>query len=141
MFTIDLRTIYRGLNSLFSLSRFLFLLLSRSFLEHSFGIDSTFVPIDLRPDHAFHIVDSFVPSLKVPVHIFHLENIVNHVFEDLQKTKAPNNIYIKIVHIGIFKMEGVHIKMTKEVKLTEETKLFEEKKAVDPFIAGFFESM
>jgi hypothetical protein len=31
--------------------------------------------------------------------------------------------------------------MTKEVKLTEETKLFEEKKAVDPFIAGFFESM
>jgi hypothetical protein len=31
--------------------------------------------------------------------------------------------------------------MTKEVKLTEETKLFEEKKDVDPFIAGFFESM
>jgi hypothetical protein len=38
-------------------------------------------------------------------------------------------------------MEGVHIKMTEEVKLTEETKLFEEKKAVDPFIAGFLESM
>jgi hypothetical protein len=32
-------------------------------------------------------------------------------------------------------------KMTKEVKLTEETKRFEEKKAVDPFTAGFFESM
>jgi hypothetical protein len=32
-------------------------------------------------------------------------------------------------------------KITREVKLTEETKLFEEKKVVDPFIAGFFESM
>jgi hypothetical protein len=32
-------------------------------------------------------------------------------------------------------------KMTEKTKLTEETKLFEEKKVVDPFIAGFFESM
>jgi hypothetical protein len=32
-------------------------------------------------------------------------------------------------------------KMTAETKLTEETKLFEEKKNVDPFIAGFVESM
>jgi hypothetical protein len=32
-------------------------------------------------------------------------------------------------------------KMTEEKKTTEETKLFEEKKAVDPFIAGFIESM
>jgi hypothetical protein len=32
-------------------------------------------------------------------------------------------------------------KMTEEKKLTEETKLFEEKKVVDPFIAGFIESM
>jgi hypothetical protein len=32
-------------------------------------------------------------------------------------------------------------KMTMETKLTEETKLFEEKKTVDPFIAGFIESM
>jgi hypothetical protein len=31
--------------------------------------------------------------------------------------------------------------MTVETKLTEETKLFEEKKVVDPFIAGFVESM
>jgi hypothetical protein len=44
MFTIDLRTIYRGLDSLSSLSRFLFLLLSRSFFAHSFGTGSTFVP-------------------------------------------------------------------------------------------------
>jgi hypothetical protein len=32
-------------------------------------------------------------------------------------------------------------KTTDETKLTEETKLYEEKKAVDPFIAGFYESM
>jgi hypothetical protein len=31
--------------------------------------------------------------------------------------------------------------MTEKEKLTEETKLFEEKKAVDPYIAGFIESM
>jgi hypothetical protein len=31
--------------------------------------------------------------------------------------------------------------MTERVKLTEETKLFEEKKVVDPYIAGFIESM
>jgi hypothetical protein len=28
---------------------------------------------------------------KVPVHIFLLENIVNYVFEDLRKPKAPNS--------------------------------------------------
>jgi hypothetical protein len=33
---------------------------------------------------------SFIPSPKVPVHILRLGNIVNHVFEDLRKTKAPN---------------------------------------------------
>jgi hypothetical protein len=32
-------------------------------------------------------------------------------------------------------------KMTEEKKTTEETKLFEEKKVVDPYIAGFIESM
>jgi hypothetical protein len=32
-------------------------------------------------------------------------------------------------------------KMTEGTKITEDTKLFEEKKVVDPFIAGFFESM
>jgi hypothetical protein len=32
-------------------------------------------------------------------------------------------------------------KMTEEKKMTEEEKLYEEKKVVDPFIAGFYESM
>jgi hypothetical protein len=36
-------------------------------------------------------VYNFIPSPKVPVHVLHLGNIVNHVFEDLQKTKAPNS--------------------------------------------------
>jgi hypothetical protein len=35
-------------------------------------------------------VYSFIPSPKVPVHILCLGYIVNHVFEDLRKTKAPN---------------------------------------------------
>jgi hypothetical protein len=44
MFTIDIRTIYRGLKSLFLFKSDPFLLLSRSFLAHSFGTGSTFVP-------------------------------------------------------------------------------------------------
>jgi hypothetical protein len=32
-------------------------------------------------------------------------------------------------------------KVVAEMKLSEETKLFEEKKAVDPYVAGFVESM
>jgi hypothetical protein len=32
-------------------------------------------------------------------------------------------------------------KMTEEKKITEEKKLYEEKKVVDPFIAGFYDSM
>jgi hypothetical protein len=31
--------------------------------------------------------------------------------------------------------------MTEEKNITEEKKLYEEKKVVDPFIAGFYESM
>jgi hypothetical protein len=44
MFTIDLRTIYRGLDSLFLLKSVSFLLLSRISLARSFGAGSTFVP-------------------------------------------------------------------------------------------------
>jgi hypothetical protein len=44
MFTIDIRTIYRGLNSLFLFKSVPFLLLSRSFLARSFEAGSTFIP-------------------------------------------------------------------------------------------------
>jgi hypothetical protein len=43
MFTIDIRTTYQGLNSLFLFKSVPFLLLSRSFLSRSFGAGSTFV--------------------------------------------------------------------------------------------------
>jgi hypothetical protein len=86
MFTIDLRTIYRGLDSLFPLK------------SVPFYATEPMLPcvqlrrwFNLRSDPAFHIVYSFIPSSKVLVHILHLGNIVNHVFEDLRKTKAPNS--------------------------------------------------
>jgi hypothetical protein len=44
MFTIDIRTIYRGLDNLFLFNSVPFLLLSRSFLARSFEAGSTFVP-------------------------------------------------------------------------------------------------
>jgi hypothetical protein len=44
MFTIDIRIIYRGLDSLFLFKSVPFLLLNRSFLARSFGAGSTIVP-------------------------------------------------------------------------------------------------
>jgi hypothetical protein len=44
MFTIDIRTIYRGLDRLFLFKSVSFLPLSRSFLVRSFGASLTFVP-------------------------------------------------------------------------------------------------
>jgi hypothetical protein len=86
MFIIDLRTICWGLDSLFLLK-----------LVPFFGTESK-LPcaqlwrwFSLHSDPAFHIVYSFILSLKVHVCVLHLENIISCVFEDLQKTKAPNN--------------------------------------------------
>jgi hypothetical protein len=86
MFTIDIRIIYRGLESLFLFKSVPFLLLSRSFLAHSFGTGSTFVPTVL-----FILwIASF--RFRRLLYIYYTwENIVNHVFEDLWKTKAPNS--------------------------------------------------
>jgi hypothetical protein len=39
---------------------------------------------------------------KVPVHIFLLENIVNYVFEDLRKTKAPNKHHARAITARVF---------------------------------------
>jgi hypothetical protein len=86
MFTIDLRTICWGLDSLFLLKSVPF-----SATEPKLPCVQLRRWFNLRFDHAFHIVYSFVPSPKVPVHILCLGNIVNHVFEDLRKTKAPNS--------------------------------------------------
>jgi hypothetical protein len=86
MFTIDLITIYRGLDSLFLLKSVPF-----SATEPKLPCAQLWRWFNLRSDPAFHIVYNFILSLKVPVHILRLGNIVNHIFEDLRKTKAPNN--------------------------------------------------
>jgi hypothetical protein len=87
MFTIDLIKICRGLDSLFLLKSVPF-----SATEPKLPCAQLQRRFNLRSDPAFHIVYSFIPCLKVPVHILRLGNIVNHVFEDLRKTKAPNNV-------------------------------------------------
>jgi hypothetical protein len=86
IFSIDLRTIYRGLNSLFLLKSVPF-----SAIEPKLPCAQLWRWFNLCSNPAFHIVYSFIPSLKVPMHILCLGNIVNHVFEDLRKTKAPNS--------------------------------------------------
>jgi hypothetical protein len=86
MFTIDLITIYRGLDSLFLLKSVPF-----SAIEPKLPCAQLRRWFNLCFDPAFHIVYNFIPCPKVPVHILHLGNIVNHVFEDLRKAKAPNS--------------------------------------------------
>jgi hypothetical protein len=86
MFTIDLRTIQQGLDSLFPLSRFLFLLLSRSSLAHRFGAASTFVSTML------FILCTVLFRVRRFLYIYYTwKTLLNHVFEDLRKTKAPNS--------------------------------------------------
>jgi hypothetical protein len=85
MFTIDLRIIYRRLDSLFLLKSVPF-----SAIEPKLPCAQLRRWFNLPSDPALHIVYSFIQSPKVHVHILCLENIVNHVFEDLRKTKAPN---------------------------------------------------
>jgi hypothetical protein len=86
MFTIDLRTIYQALDSLLLLKSVLF-----SATEPKLPCAQLRRWFNLHSDPAFYIVYNFIPSSKVPVYILHLGNIVNHVFEDLWKTKASNS--------------------------------------------------
>jgi hypothetical protein len=76
MFTIDIRTIYRGLNSLFLFKSVPFLLLSQSFLAHSFGTGSTFIPTML------FILWTASSRFRRFLFIYYTwGNIVNHVFD------------------------------------------------------------
>jgi hypothetical protein len=86
IFSIDLRTICQGLNSLFLIKWVPF-----SAIEPKLPCTQLGRWFNLRSVPALRIMYSFIPSPKVPVHILYLGNIVNHVFEDLQKTKAPNS--------------------------------------------------
>jgi hypothetical protein len=85
MLTIDLRTIRRGLDSLFLLKSVPF-----SATEPKLPYAQLRRWFSLCSEPSLHIVYSFVPSPKVLVHILCLGNIVNHVFEDLQQMKTPN---------------------------------------------------
>jgi hypothetical protein len=90
IFSIDLRTNCRRLDSLFLLKSVPF-----SATEPKLPCVQLRRWFNLRFDPAFHIVYSFIPSPKIPVHILCLGNIVNHVFEDLRKTKAPNSTKVQ----------------------------------------------
>jgi hypothetical protein len=74
-----------------SLSQFLFPLFSRSSLARSFRATSSFVSTML--------FSSCTILIRVRRYLFTCytwETLLNHVFEDLRKTKAPNN-----THLGI----------------------------------------
>jgi hypothetical protein len=75
----------RGLNSLFLLSRFHFLSLCRSFPAHSFGFAPTSVFLVLLHTVVLIRVRSYLFMYYTP------ETLLKHVFEDLQKPKAPNS--------------------------------------------------
>jgi hypothetical protein len=86
MFTIDLRTICWGLDSLFLLKSVPF-----SGTEPKLPCAQLRRWFSLHSDPISHIVYNFILSPKVPVCVLHLGNIISHVFEDLWKTKAPNS--------------------------------------------------
>jgi hypothetical protein len=75
IFTIDLWTTQRGLDSLFP-----FKLVPIFAIEPKLPCAQLRNSISLCLDHAFYIVYGFIPSLKVPVHILHLGSIVKSCF-------------------------------------------------------------
>jgi hypothetical protein len=83
-FSINLRTIYRGLSSLFLLKSVPFsaieLKLPCAQLRHWFN---------LRSDPTFHIVYAFNLSSKVPVHMSYLEDIVKSRFLGPLEDEGP----------------------------------------------------
>ena len=75
IFTIDLWTTQRGLDSLFPFKSVPF-----STIEPKLPCMQLRSDTNLCHDHALHIVYTFNPSLKVPVHMSHLEDIVKSCF-------------------------------------------------------------
>jgi hypothetical protein len=71
IFTIDLRTIYRGLDSVFLFKSVRFPT-AKTKLLHTY-LQNWFI---LLLDHAFHIVYSFIPRPKVLVNVLYLENML-----------------------------------------------------------------
>jgi hypothetical protein len=75
IFSIDLRTICQGLDSLFLLKSVPLLA-----IEPKLACVQLRRWFNLRFDPAFYIVYAFNPSPKVPVHMSYLEDIVNSCF-------------------------------------------------------------
>jgi hypothetical protein len=84
MFTIDLRTIYRGLDSLFLLK-----LVPFSATESKLPCVQLQSWFNLRPDPAFHIVCSSNLSPKVPVHILHLGTLLIMFLRTFGRRRPP----------------------------------------------------
>ena len=83
--------IYRGLNSLFlfkSVSSFL--PSRRSFLAHNFGSVPSFVSL-VFPHTVILTQVRRVQVRRYLLMHYTLETLLNHVFEDLRKPKAPNS--------------------------------------------------
>jgi hypothetical protein len=77
--------IHRGLNSLFIFKSVPFLLPRRSFPAHIFGVVSTFVLFWASPTVISTRVRRYLITHYTP------ETLLNPVFEDLRKPKAPNS--------------------------------------------------
>jgi hypothetical protein len=84
VFTIDLRTIYRGLDSLFLLKP-----VPLSATKPKLPCVQLRRWFNLRSDPSFHIVYAFDPSPKVPVHMSHLEDIVKSCFCGPSEDEGP----------------------------------------------------
>jgi hypothetical protein len=83
-FTNDSIVIHRGLNSLFPFKSVPLSVSCRRSPAHSFGSAPTF---------AFFVLLHIVVLIQVRRYLYMyytLETLINHVFEDLRKTKAPN---------------------------------------------------
>jgi hypothetical protein len=86
IFTIDSWINQRGLNSLFPFRSVPFPPLSRSSLARSFGATPAFVTT------MFFTLCMLLTRVRRYLFICHTwKTLLNHVFEDLRKTKAPNN--------------------------------------------------
>jgi hypothetical protein len=84
MFTIDLITIYRGLDSLFLLKSVPF-----SATEPKLPCAQLRCWFNLRSDPDFHIVYSFIPCPKVPVHILAWETLLIMFLRTFERRRPP----------------------------------------------------
>jgi hypothetical protein len=88
--------IYQGLDSHFLFKSVSFFLPTcRSSLAHSFGSAQTFVFLVLRPTVALIQVRRYLLMYFTP------KTLLNHVFEDLWKPKAPNIILMVEIGLGV----------------------------------------